>query len=75
MAGLINDLPPQVKILTLKLLSNNKLLLRVEHIFQTAENDAVVNVDLTVGILFKKTNIKLKIFMFRLFSLAFKLKL
>lgn len=48
MAGLINDLPPQVKILTLKLLSNNKLLLRVEHIFQTAENDAVVNVDLTV---------------------------
>ncbi|KAI6191700.1 Alpha-mannosidase [Aphelenchoides bicaudatus] len=55
MTGLVAELPPQVKILTLKMLSGNKLLLRLEHIYQTNENDQVVNVDLTT--LFKHFNV------------------
>jgi hypothetical protein len=49
MSGLISELPGQVKVLTLKLLDNNKLLLRLEHIYQSSENDEVANVDLTVS--------------------------
>jgi hypothetical protein len=48
MTALISELPPQLKILTLKLLSNNKILLRVEHIYQIVENEQPVTIDLTV---------------------------
>ncbi|KAI6170740.1 Alpha-mannosidase [Aphelenchoides bicaudatus] len=44
---LINELPEQVKILTLKLLNNGKVLLRLENFYQSADGKGSAHVDLT----------------------------
>ncbi|KAI6232493.1 Alpha-mannosidase [Aphelenchoides besseyi] len=44
--GLLDSLPPEVRVMTFKLMADNRVLLRVENILQIAEGGSVVNLDL-----------------------------